>query len=301
MMLILGGTGFLARHLCVRLHERAIRAATMSFNPSLSFLREWAPSIRGVELGGADARAAFSEADVVIHLAHRSRPSSNRDAAHVEIESSVADSVRLFQEIFDANPRCHLVYASSGGQIYGPGHTSQIPETAPAAPTTPYSLGKQMIEDAIAYFARVTGASTTILRIANPVGRWQLDRAHGLVAAAIRAARSGEELTIFGDGLNVRDYFDVDDLAQLLASFAEPTRRVPGVFNIGSGREMTERDVIHLVQSIVGREVRFKYAEARTFDLRYAVLDVSKARRDLAWTPSTPLEQTVRKLDDSLE
>ncbi len=301
MILILGGTGFLARHLCVRLHERAIRAATVSFNPSLSFLREWAPSVRGIELGSADARAAFSEADVVIHLAHRSRPSSNRDAPHIEVESSVADSVRLFQQIFDANPSCHLVYASSGGQIYGHGHTRPIPETAPSAPTTPYSLGKQMIEEAIAYFARVSGASTTILRIANPVGRWQLDRAHGLVAAAIRAARSGEHLTVFGDGLNVRDYFDVDDLAQLLTNFAESTRRASGVFNIGSGRALTERDVIHLVQSIIGRAVPFKHAEARPFDLRYAVLDVSKARRDLGWAPSTPLEQTVRNLDDSLE
>jgi UDP-glucose 4-epimerase len=301
MILILGGTGFLARHLCIRLHEHAIRAATMSFNPSLSFLREWAPSVRGIELGSADARAAFAESDVVIHLAHRSRPSSNRDAPHVEIESSVTESVRLFQQIFEANPHCHLVYASSGGQIYGPGHTTPIPETAPSAPTTPYSLGKQMTEDAIAYFARVTGATTTILRIANPVGRWQLDRAHGLVAAAIRAIRSGESLTIFGDGLNVRDYFDVDDLADLLAGFAEPARRVPGIFNIGSGLEMTERAVIDLVQRTVGRQVQFKYAQARPFDLRYAVLDVSKARRLLGWTPSTPLEKTVRKLDDSLQ
>jgi UDP-glucose 4-epimerase len=299
MILIVGGTGFLARHLCVRLHARGIAGATMSFNPSLTFLSTWAPSIRGLELGSSDARAALARADVLIHLAHRSRPSSNTSEPHVEIESSVVDCVRLFQEVLDANPHCHLVYASSGGQIYGPGYKQPIPEAVPAAPTTPYSLGKLMIEEALAYFARVNGASTTILRIANPVGRWQLDRAHGLFAAAVRAARANEELTIFGDGMNVRDYFDVDDLADLLADFADPARQITGTFNIGSGRGRTEREVIEIVQRAVGRRIRYAHAPARSFDLGYAVLDVTRARAALDWTPSTPIEHTVRKLIES--
>ena len=272
----------------------------MSFNPSLTFLRTWAPSIPGLELGSADARAALGRADVVIHLAHRSRPSSNPREPHVEIESSVIDRVRLFQEVLEANPSCHLVYASSGGQIYGPGYEQPIPETAHTRPTTPYSLGKSMIEQALAYLARVNGTDTTVLRIANPVGRWQLDRAHGFFAAAVRAARADEQLTIFGDGLNVRDYFDADDLADLLANFADPAHRMTGMFNIGSGRGMTERDVIEVVEATVGSRIRCVHAPARSFDLAYAVLDVTKARRQLGWSPATPIEQTVKKLVESI-
>jgi UDP-glucose 4-epimerase len=300
MLLIIGGTGFLARHLCVRLHQRALPAATISFNPSLSFLNRWAPSSRGIQVDSAEAHDAFRDAEVVVHLAHRSRPASHIGAPEVEIQSNVADAIGLFRSILDVNPKCHIVFASSGGQIYGAGHSTPIPESAPTAPTTPYSLGKSMIEHALAYFERVAGTSTTILRIANPVGRWQLDRSHGFVAAAVRAAHSNEPLTVYGDGGNYRDYFDVDDLAELLTQFADPAFRKTGIYNIGSGIAMRENDVLKLVERVMGRAVPFRYDDARRFDLRYAVLDVTKAQRTLGWRATTSLDETIGKLAASL-
>lgn len=300
-ILVVGGTGFIARHLCERLHAEGVRGATISYNPSRSFLNVYAPSIQGLEIGSGEARDAFARAEVIVHLAHRSRPSSHLQGPQPEIETNVASAAGLFREILDINPQCHLVYVSSGGQVYGNGHDKPIPENASIAPITPYGLGKLLIEQVLDFFSRTRGASTTILRVANPVGRWQLDRAHGLVSAAVRAARSGETLTLFGDGGNSRDYFDADELAAFLASFADVSQRKTGVYNVGSGRGMTELDVVETVEHVLGRRISIGYAPARPFDLRYAVLDITKARNDLGWRPVVEIEESILKLNRALE
>ena len=271
-VLVVGGTGFIARHLCQRLHALGVPGATVSYNPSLSFLEKYAPSIRGVEIESRDALEAFAEADVLIHVAHRSRPSSHPDAPQLEVESNVAAASKLFRDVLEVNPKCHIVYVSSGGQVYGSGWDTPIPEEAAAAPVTTYGFGKHLIEQTLGYFVRSLGASATILRVGNPVGRWQLEGSHGLVAAAV-----------------------------LLAGFADPERRRAGLYNIGSGVGLTECEIIDMVSRVTGKPVTFRHAPARGFDLRYAVLDTARARRELGWKNEMPLEEAVRKLQDAME
>ena len=71
-----------------------------------------------------------------------------------------------------------------------------------------------MVEATLNLLSAAEGNSVTILRIANPIGRWQLGRKHGFVTTAVQAGLAGKPLTLFGSGTNVRDYFDADDFAE---------------------------------------------------------------------------------------
>jgi UDP-glucose 4-epimerase len=294
-IVVLGGTGFIGRHLCEALEYRRVPAVILAQRFHSAFLEVHAPRLIGYELGTAEARAELARAEVVIHLRHMSRPASNPEAEAVELAENLLPAVQLFSDLAHENPRVHVIYASSGGQIYGPGHKCPIPETATACPPTPYALGKYLIEQCLRYFADKSRLKVTILRIANPVGRWQLGGRHGLVSAAVASAVTGKPLVLYGAGDNVRDYFDARDLADLLVGMAVD-RAEEGVFNIGSGVGWTEREVLALASEVLGREISVEHRPARPFDMPYAVLDVSAASQALAWSPRYRLAATVGDL-----
>jgi UDP-glucose 4-epimerase len=242
----------------------------------------------------------IATAKVFIYLGGGSLPSTSWRSPTHEIEANVLSAVSVIRRVLDVNPSCHIVYASSGGQIYGSGHVSRLDEAAQVAPATAYALGKQLVEATLGFFSRTEGAVVTVLRIANPVGKWQLGGRHGFVSAALNAQFFGRPITIHGDGKNERDYFDADDLAELLESFAASNHRNAGTYNIGSGRGRTEREVIETIERVTGLPVPYTNAPARPFDLQYAVLDPSRAAIELGWRASSSLEDVVVKLQGAL-
>jgi UDP-glucose 4-epimerase len=295
-VVVLGGTGFIGRHVCEILNERGLRAAVLSHRPSSEFLALHAPRLEAYEVGTAEAHDALARAQSIIHLAHMSRPSSNLNAEPIEIEENVLPTTRILSEIAQVNPGIRVIYASSGGQIYGLGHQAPISEGATPNPSTPYALGKHLIERCLSYFAGKGHLRTTILRIGNPVGRWQLGGRHGFVSAAVYNAVHDKRVTIYGAGNNARDYFDARDLARLMVSLAVGHIVADGVFNIGSGRGMTEAEVVDVVGDVLGLDIGVDYQPARQFDLPYSVLDISLAQEKLDWEPTFRFQDTVRDL-----
>lgn len=302
-VVLVGGTGFIGRHICEAFHLRGIAAASVSYAPDLQFLSRFAPSIAAYEAMSSDAWRVLADAEVVIYLAHRSRPSSHLGESYVEIESNVVESVRFVEELVGINPSVQLIYASSGGQVYGR-RASATPalETEDPQPCTPYGLGKHLVEQSLLYLARVHGISLAVLRMANPVGRWQLRGTHGFVSAAVRAVCARSPLVIYGTGENRRDYFDADDLGAFVCDLCgDPSRRGTGVFNIGSGVGHTENEVLGMIQQVLGSRVSVEFRAARDFDLPYAVLNVTKAEAELGWRPTTSLPSTIRKLEAAMQ
>lgn len=293
---ILGGTGFLGRHLCEALQARAMPAVAISRNPDHGFLAAYAPLVSGLALGSAEARAALKVCDVLVHLASVSLPGINWDDPAAELERCALSEVRFLQDFAQSNPRARIVYASSGGQIYGSGYARPIPDDVRPAPRTAYALSKQVVEASLNILSVALGNPVTILRIANPIGRWQLGRKHGLVSTAIAAGLAGIPLTLFGEGTNVRDYFDADDFAAFLIDHARTLETSAGTYNVGSDLGLTERDVIAVVSRVIDRPIQVETRPGRPFDLAYALLDSSRARRALGWTPTTGFEASVRKI-----
>jgi UDP-glucose 4-epimerase len=296
LVTLVGGTGFLGRHVCEAFESAGIPAVSLSHNPDTEFLKRHAPSIRGVSNNSAEFAAVLKESRHVIYLAHRSRPGTHPADLQAEINDNLTSVCNLAETIFSTNPGIRLTYLSSGGQIYGQGHDTPITEDTPTCPTTTYGLGKLLIENALGYYARALNVPIQIQRLGNPVGRWQLNTSHGLVSAAVVCAMNGRSLQIYGKGHNARDYFDADDYAAFLVRQVQADTFTSGTFNIGSGIGLTELDVVDAVKDTLQKPLDCEHQPARDFDLPYAVLDGREAGQTLGWSASTPLSQTIRKL-----
>ncbi|MGB0660094.1 MAG: NAD-dependent epimerase/dehydratase family protein [Mangrovicoccus sp.] len=298
---IIGGTGFLGRHLCEAFARAGQTATVIAHNPDYVFLENLIQPMPAAELGTQEADEALATADTVIHLAYSSKPASNQNAEGMEIPQNVQPFLVMMGQLASAGKNPRVIYASTGGQIYGGGHDAPIPETAAPSPATPYALGKLMIEEALAYFGRKGAIQPTVLRLANPVGRWQLGRRHGFVSAAVERVLGGKPLTLFGPGQNQRDYFDADEFSDFLISLLARSGSIEGVFNIGSGLSLTERQVLSVVEETLGRAPIIDEKPARAFDLPYAVLDCGAAAEQLGWASKTSLAETVAKVASGVD
>ena len=298
--LVFGAGGFIARHLEQRIAEigEAVSgvARPSAVDPSRPLPE--IPLISPDQFWGEEGKRLLEEADVFVYLAHASVPSSNAANPWDEFSENVEPTLRAISRAIACNSAIRIIYLSSGGQIYGSGHSSPISEMAPLAPVTPYGMGKLWIEEGLGYLSRMEKRAIAILRVGNPVGVWQTGVRQGLIAAALRAARSNEVLTLYGEGNNLRDYFDADELADAIigvARYIEPSSQ-PDIYNIGSGLGRTERDVISLVERELGVRLNVQNKPPRRTDLAYAVLDCEKIARDIGWRAELDLSKVIGKM-----
>ncbi len=293
---IVGGTGFIGKHLCEELARRGISATIISRHPDIHFLAGLSVPFASCEAGSAEARACLSEADSIVYLAHGAKPSNGSNLERQGIENDLLPLIDLLSLVRAAGRRPHLIYLSSGGQIYGRQAMQPIDEETLPKPTTAYGLGKQLAEQAINYFSSTQAVFGLVLRAANPVGRWQLGGKHGFMSLAVESALKGKSLAIFGSGENMRDYFSVDEFAALVAGICNSGSRIEGTFNIGSGVGLTERQVVKLVEEEAGRPLQLNWQPARPFDLPANVLQISRARESLAWNPGEDARSLISRL-----
>lgn len=293
---VVGGTGFIGRHLCQALHRHCLDAFSTSRAPDHEFLRQYAPSIIGIPLDDRELWSRIAETETVVYLGSSTKPSSSWRAPSDEIERGVGDIARFIRKLLDINPKCHFIYASSGGTIYGPHHQKPITEANAAAPATAYALCKHLAEQVLRFHAAIDNARITILRIANPVGLWQMGGRHGLISALVNAAVHSGEVTIYGDGDNVRDYFDADDLANAIIAVVKSVQKTFQIYNVSSGQGLSDCDAIALVENTLNIKIRCCFRPAREFDLRYSVLDPHRMLETYGWRSETPLAMTVSKM-----
>lgn len=296
MLVLFGGTGFIGRHLCERAQAMSCKAVAISRGDRPDFMAATAPDVGYCRAGSPEVETYLRQAKTVVYLANNSRPSTGAEKIMDVISSDLEHVTSFSEHLFEVNPDCRLIYLSSGGQIYGPDHDTPISEDTAPHPVTPYALGKLLNETNL-NFLRHTGFTNILtLRLANPIGHWQVGTSHGFVSAALKACLTGQTLTVFGQGTNARDYFDVDDFADFILGLHQSDRAFSGTYNIGSGTARTEKDIIDTIETEFGRKISVSFTEGRDFDLPYAVLDISNARDDLGWSPQTPLTQSLEKI-----
>ncbi len=296
-VLVTGGAGFIGSHV-VDAHLAAGDRVTVLDDLSTG-RRDWVP--RG---------ATFVQADIRSEAARRLVAAGgftllNHHAAQIDVRRSVADPV------FDASVNLvgllnllegarsggvtRVVFASSGGTVYGEGAALPLGETTPKFPASPYGTAKLAAEYYLTTFARLHGLASVALRYSNVYGPRQDGRGEaGVVAIFARQALAGEPFTVYGDGEQTRDLVFVEDVAAAnLAASACPLPPVDDLdacaVNIGTGVETSVNALAALISQAAGRPLALRHAAARSGELRCNALAVAKAARLLGWRPATPL------------
>lgn len=295
-ILLTGGAGFIGSHIADGYIEAGHEVAIVD-NLSTGSRENLNP------------RAAFYEMDLrdeaLLEVFQREKPDVvNHHAAQMSVKISVEDP------IFDADVNIrgmlslleccrktgvkNVIYSSSGGTVYGEPARLPIDETHPLGPISPYGASKLAGEYYLDVYSSSWGMKTVIFRYANVYGPRQ--RPHGeagVVAIFCLDLLAGTAPTIHWDGEQEKDYVYVGDCVR--ANLAALDAERSGVYNIGSGVGTSVNELFRHISGTMGAsDVRPQRGPRRPGDVRRIYLDTTRARDDLGWGPSVPLEEGIR-------
>jgi UDP-glucose 4-epimerase len=184
-----------------------------------------------------------------------------------------------------------VIYAASGGTIYGEPRRLPTKESAAASsrPLSPYGVSKKVSLDYLAYYQRYRGLDFTGLGLANVYGpRQDPSGEAGVVAIFAAKMIGGETPTIFGDGNQTRDFVFIDDTVH---AFVQSIDRGSGkLINIGTGLETSVNHLFRLLSELTGFAGEPEHGPQPPGELRRMALDISAAPSAIAWKPWTHLE-----------
>ena len=312
--LVTGGAGFIGSALVDRLlaEGHAVDVVDDLSTGSLANLAE--------ARADPDADFHFSRLDIrsdaVTDLLARRRPEVVFHlAAQIDVRRSVEDplfdadvNVLGSLNVIEASRRAgarKIVFASSGGALYGPVDGADLPvrESQPARPLSPYGVAKKAVGDYLAAYRELHQLEFTALALANVYGpRQRPDTEAGVVAIFGRKMLRGERCTIYGDGSATRDYVFVDDVVDAFARAAD--RGTGLLLNVGTGVETSVRQLHDIIAVAAGVTAEPAFAPARSGDVERSCLDAGRAAIHLGWRPWTPLDEgvaaTLRWLEPTL-
>lgn len=297
--LITGPSGFIGTHLTRYLHDKGILVRVITRDRAgLSFDHAGSTGIEVVEgsyFEPALVRRALEGVDFVFHLASSTQPRSSNDNPLFDITSNLEGTLSLLDTLREYR-HVKLIFASSGGTVYGNATTPLISEEHATDPICSYGIVKLAIEKYIGMFYAEHQAGYQILRIANPYGTaGRLNPQQGLIVNVIDKIAKGQGIEIWGDGSVVRDYLYIDDLVRAFY-LAAVTPTVDPILNIGTGVGHSINDVITVVSKVMDVAPALTYLDKRSFDVPVNVLSPKRARAVLNWMPEFSLKQGVAKM-----
>jgi UDP-glucose 4-epimerase len=238
--------------------------------------------VRSADLVGLMERR---KPDVVFHLAAQADVRVSVADPVFDAEVNIIGSLRALEGARVSGAR-KVVFASSGGTIYGGADQLPIKESAPQHPVSPYGVAKKSVGDYLFAYREVHGLEYTALALSNVYGPRQDQHGEaGVVAIFAGRLLRGEPCLIFGDGKQTRDFVYVDDVVD---AFSRAATRGSGLLcNIGSGTETSVNDLYAAMAAGAGVAQPPMYAPARPGELERNCLDPSRAAIHLGWKPWT--------------
>jgi UDP-glucose 4-epimerase len=183
------------------------------------------------------------------------------------------------------NPHIAATLVSSGGTVYGNPSRLPVAEADELAPISSYGVSRQACELYARSFSNTYGLQLQIARCANVYGPDQPhDRSQGAVAVFMHRIANGLPITIYGDGLSLRDYVHIDDVAGAISTLLCEQLRID-VVNIGSGRGHTTIEVVETLAKLIGRKPDLRFGPERPQDVRAIVLDIARLRSLIDYEP----------------
>ena len=241
------------------------------------------------ELELADPRmagvvAAFRP-DVVCH--HAAQIDVRRSVAEPAADAriNIVGSLALFEACRAAGCR-RIVFASTGGAIYGEQDTFPADETHPARPLSPYGAAKLAVESYLHVYAVQHGFSAASLRYANVYGPRQSPHGEaGVIAIFADRLRRGAPVVIHGDGLQTRDFVYVGDVAR--ANVLAIRAQLRGTYNVGTGIETSINQIFEHLRAQLAPEATAAHGPGQPGEQRRSCVDAGRLRAALAWSPKT--------------
>jgi UDP-glucose 4-epimerase len=291
-VVVTGGAGFIGSHVADAFVERGDEVLVV--DDFSTGARENVPAQAAIaEIDVADAQGivdAFSDfgAELVCHLAAQASVTVSVSNPELDFASNVRGTFNVCQAATRLGAA--MVFASTGGALYGNDAPIPTREDSLAQPLSPYGASKLAGEAFVASQARSDGIPHVVLRLGNVYGPRQNPHGEaGVVAIFSERLLRGEPPVVYGRGKPTRDYVHVADVARAFILAADAG--IAGTFNVGRGREVSVRELLGLLQRAAGTELEPTLEPLRPGELDRSALDANAAADAFGWKPEVELEE----------
>jgi UDP-glucose 4-epimerase len=231
--------------------------------------------------------------EIIFHLAAQADVRVSVARPGLDAEVNILGSLNVCQGALSAGT-AKIVFAGSGGTLYGVPEDLPVREGHPQRPVSPYGVSKKAVGDYLHYYREIHGLEYTVLALANVYGPRQDPHGEaGVVSIFARKLLARERPTIFGDGEQTRDFVYVDDVVDAFHRSAEKAGGL--IVNIGTGEQTSVQQLFDGMARVTGFKDPAHYAPARAGELQRSALDPGRAAIHLGWKPWTPLDEGLRK------
>jgi len=292
-VLITGGLGFIGKNLLTFLLEKEVDIFVIDpFSKPLdsmaSKIKYSNASILETEKISEILKSGYF--DCLIHLVAAIPPVESSKFISKEIYDYLLHSVRLF-ELSIANGVKRIIFASSAGALYTSSEISST-EKDIVNPKTFYGLNKIYIEESLRLLNHIHGLQYCNLRISNVYGPGQeFKNNQGVIANFCNRLSKQEEIKVWGDGTNLKDYIYVDDLAKLIYKAILSTKS--GTFNACSGVSISLNEIVKIISSAYSINPIINYVDANLDDNLNFSIDNSLAKETFKWSPEVKIEDGI--------
>ncbi len=300
-ILVTGGAGFVGSHLVDRLVELGHKVTVVD-NFSTGKRRNLAKPESKIRIVDADisgnyealASALKDNFSAIFHLACHPRQHCFKDPWR-DLDVNVKSTILILELARRNNAK--VIYSSNSG-IYGVGEGRlPIDETFPDAPTTPYDVHKLASEHEIQVYSKTYGIPATIFRFATVYGPRQMPTPNWkpVIAEFTYRLLRGESPEIWGDGESTRDFIYVSDVVDAMIDAMSVETSVQPII-LSTNHEVSINTLYSMVNAIIGVKIKPNYSEAKPGEIRRMLLDNSRAKKILGWTPKVDVDNGLRKV-----
>ena len=289
MYLVLGGTGLIGRSLVKRLCKKKrvrvlARKETGMFNGyDVEMIYE--------DMQKVDFNMLLKNVDCVFHLISSSVPSDGVEMIKTDITADYIPTLSLLDAMVK-NGVSKLFFISSGGTVYGDREGKSDEKTA-LAPKCSYGLSKVYIEECLSLYQRYCMLDCFVLRVGNPYGLDRSGKKQGIIPIFVRKISQNEEIEIWGDGTNERDYIFVEEVIDAIEA-VENYKGRERIFNIGTGIGISTIHILSLLCESLNKNVNIKFMPARLCDVDKARMDVGLIERECGWKSHISIEDGIK-------
>ncbi|MDT8306180.1 MAG: SDR family oxidoreductase [Anaerolineae bacterium] len=295
-ILVTGGAGFIGSHVVdtyitaghdVVVVDNLSTGRRANLNPAATFYE--------VDIRDADLADVFAQEqpEVVNHHAAQASVPLSVSRPTFDAEVNILGSLNLLEQARHHGVQ-RLIYASTGGAVYGEPQYLPCDESHPIRPLSPYGASKHTVEHYLQLYHQLYGLGYTVLRYANVYGPRQDPHGEaGVVSIFTNQMLAGEPAIVHGDGLQERDFIYAGDCARANLAALEQDR--DGIFNIGTGAGTTINDLFDRLAAITGYPHPRRHGPPRLGDVYRSYLSAALAARELGWQPVFALEDGLRE------
>jgi len=294
-VLVTGGAGFIGSHLVEALvkakHDVVVLDDFSTGHESnLASVKGKIRLIKGDICDAVELKKAVSGQEFVFHLAAIASVPYSVEYPLETNEVNATGTLNVLIAARDAKVK-RVIYSSSAA-VYGDEPSLPKTELSPLRPQTPYALQKLAGEQYTLMFSKIYGIETVALRYFNVYGPRQdpTSQYSGVITKFVTALKNKQQPTIFGDGMQTRDFVYVADVVQ--ANLNAMTANASGrVFNIATGVQVSIKEMLAHLNEILGTKIVPKLAARQPGDILHSVADISEAKKALRFHPETPFHE----------